>query len=147
MPSRDASTPDAVRAEVALRIEHARATNAIALDLSNLPLTELPVALSQLGVLESLNLSATHITNLSQLARLGRLRSLNLNECYELDGDLSSLAELTNLESLDLTRCYAVTNLFPIGRLAQLRELDLSVCGCLISKASRLTSRSRHSAA
>jgi internalin A len=74
-----------------------------------------------------LDLSRLH--NLSQLPlelkRFTWIQTLNLSECEQLTGDLSTLAGLTSLRSLDLTDCWNLSDLSPLIGLPSLQSLNL----------------------
>jgi pentatricopeptide repeat protein len=82
-----------------------------------------------------------NISNLSPLAGLTQLQTLNLKHCKNLS-DLSPLAGLSQLQTLDLSgdfRTYInISDLSPLAGLTQLQTLDLSGCKYL-SDLSPLT--------
>ena len=53
--------------DIKLKIRHAKRGNEKALDLSNLGITELPIDITQLTMLESLNVSNNKLVNLKRL--------------------------------------------------------------------------------
>ena len=53
--------------DIKLKIRHAKRGNEKTLDLSNLGITELPIDITQLTMLESLNLSNNKLTNLKKV--------------------------------------------------------------------------------
>ena len=65
------------------------------------------------------------LTDLSPLANLTQLTSLNLTYCIALT-DISPLQQLSQLNRLDLTRCEALTDISGLQGLTQLKRLDLS---------------------
>jgi Leucine-rich repeat (LRR) protein len=76
--AQDEQTPDEVALE---RILEAEQTQTVALDLSNLSLTELPPEIGQLGVLRSLNLSNNQLSSLPpEMAQLESLTYLILDD-------------------------------------------------------------------
>lgn len=65
--------------------------------------------------------------NLSQLAKLTRLRELSFKRCEVAGSELAHLAELTDLETLEIPLSYVVDDdLKHLARLKNLRTLDLS---------------------
>ena len=53
--------------DVKLKIRHAKRGNEVSLDLSNMGLIELPVELTQLTMLESLNVSGNKLQSLKRI--------------------------------------------------------------------------------
>ena len=130
-------------AEAERRIEEARRTHAEILDLGDLALRELPASLGDLPHLKALYLGTmkptedgelepdwkrepSELTNLSPLAGLQRLHSLNLSGTGVTD--LAPLAGLQGLQSLDLSST-GVTDLAPLSGLQGLQSLKLSSTG------------------
>ena len=135
-------TPEEAYEEALRRIREAEETGAVELDLSGLEtLTRLPPELERLTSLQSLNLSGApaqrrpvpagkpHLApiaqpllvqqlsgDLSPLAGLTSLQSLDLSWCIQLSGDLSPLAGLTSLQSLNLPGATAQRRPVPAGR-------------------------------
>ena len=64
-------------ADVKLKIRHAKRGNQRELDLSNMGLTELPVDVTQLTMLEVINLSNNKLSNLKRVEQLPNLREIN----------------------------------------------------------------------
>jgi hypothetical protein len=101
-------TPEEAYEEALRRIRAAEETGAVELDLRGWKktprgytgletLNRLPSELERLISLQSLNLSVCQLSgDLSPLASLTSLQSLDLSECMELSGDLSPLAGLTS---------------------------------------------------
>jgi len=75
--------------------------------------------------------SSNSLSDLSPLAGLTNLSSLDLSNCKDLS-DLSPLAGLTNLSNLILKRCTALSDLSPLAGLRNLSTLNLSSCKSLI---------------
>ncbi len=130
--------------EAERRIEEARKTGAKSLDLGVLGLSELPASLGDLPHLRALYLgrvgpdetgklawhggrAPSKLTDLSPLAGLQELESLNLETCRDLT-DLAPIAGLRALQNLNLSFCTAVTDLAPIAGLRALQNLYLSFC-------------------
>lgn len=63
--------------EVKLKIRHAKRGNQKALDLSNMGLSEVPIDITQLTMLESINLSNNKLSNLKRIEQLPNLREIN----------------------------------------------------------------------
>jgi len=103
------------------------------LDISGTKVTKLS-PLSGLMQLRSLNVSYTPITKLGPLSGLMQLRSLNVS--YTPITDLSPLSNLTHLQSLDVSGT-KVTKLSPLSGLTQLQSLDVS--GTKVTKLSPLS--------
>jgi len=74
--------------------------------------------------------------DLSPLASLTSLRSLDLSSCTRLSGDLSPLASLNSLRSLYLFMCSQFSDLTPLTGLISLKSLDLA--GTEVKKFSPL---------
>ncbi|MEV6040530.1 hypothetical protein AB0L65_56140 [Nonomuraea sp. NPDC052116] len=68
------------------------------------------------------------ITVLDELAALGDLVHLDLDQCPEIS-DLAPIAGLTELTTLNLAGCRTVTDLAPLKALTGLERLDLSRTG------------------
>jgi internalin A len=99
-------------------------------------------SLAALSALQSLDLSRCYeLTDLDPLVRLTALRSLNLGACEKLT-DLRPLSGLTSMQALDLTGCGQLTDLSPLAELIALQSLDLSDCEQLtdLSPLADLTS-------
>lgn len=80
-----------------LRIRHAKRGNEKSLDLSNLGLSEIPVEIQQLSLLESVNVSNNRLTSLVRLEQLPNLREIQAN-----NNSIASLhPELQDLYCLD----------------------------------------------
>ncbi|AQR65390.1 hypothetical protein BXU06_10225 [Aquaspirillum sp. LM1] len=87
--------------------------------------------LASLTALQSLDLSECEaLSDLSPLASLPALQSLDLSWCDALS-DLSPLTSLTALQSLGLRECQALSDLPPLTSLTALQSLDLSRCDAL----------------
>jgi len=131
-------------AEAERRIEEARRTRAESLDLGDLALSELPASLGELPYLRALylgtfkpteagglekdpNRERPELTDLSQLAGLQGLQTLNLEQCRNLS-DLAPLAGLQGLQSLSFNWT-GVTDLAPLTRLQNLQSLSFGVTG------------------
>lgn len=131
-------------AEAERRIEEARRTQAEALDLGDLELSELPANLGDLSHLKALYLGSTglndagelewapkrktsELTDLSPLAGLRGLQKLHLNNCEGVT-NLSPLAGLQALQNLNLQSCRGVTDLEPLAGLQALQSLNLYGC-------------------
>jgi internalin A len=100
--------------------------------------------LAGLTSLTSLNLSACdQLTDVSVLARLTSLTSLDLAICKQLT-DVSVLASLTSLTSLDLSGWEQLTDVSVLASLTSLSSLSLSGCRQLtdVSGLAGLTSLS-----
>lgn len=106
--------------------------------------------LESLGLLQTLYISGSEISNIRSIEKLNSLRQLyfvacpnlvdlkpiqhlvNLNHLSFVLGaeitNIEPLAKLVNLESLDLTECSSICELTPLKRLSNLRTLKLSGC-------------------
>lgn len=60
--------------DIKLKIRHAKRGNERTLDLSNFGISELPVDLTQLTMLEEINVSNNKLTNLKRIESLPNLR-------------------------------------------------------------------------
>jgi internalin A len=107
------------------RIDKARRSGAISLNLLRMKWTELPESVGQLTQLEHLDLSGTLLTALPEsIGQLTRLKELYLGGS-RLTALPESIGQLTQLEHLDLsdTRLTALPESF--GQLTRLKELYL----------------------
>ncbi len=122
-------------------IEQARNNRTMHLDLSGTGIVDLsPIA--ELTFLRSLDLTnCRQVTDLAALAGLTSLRSLKLNGCDQVTG-LSPLAGLSALESLSLMECRGIADVAPLAGLSALQMLTFYDCPQLtdIVPLSRLTS-------
>ncbi|NER38074.1 MAG: hypothetical protein F6J93_29640 [Oscillatoria sp. SIO1A7] len=112
--------------EAERRIEQARRSHAIELDLANIRLTELPEEIANLTQLQVLYLSGNKLQYLPDaIANLAQLQVLYLhnNQITLLPGALGSL---TQLQYLDLSDNQITLLPDAIGSLTQLQYLDLS---------------------
>ena len=66
-----------MQGDVKLKIRHAKRGNERSLDLSGMGLSELPIDITQLTMLESINLSNNKLTNLKRIEQLPNLREIN----------------------------------------------------------------------
>jgi len=63
--------------DIKLRIRHAKRGNEKTLDLSGLGLTDIPVDITQLTMLETLNVSNNKLKSLARVEQLPNLREIN----------------------------------------------------------------------
>jgi len=63
--------------DIKLKIRHAKRGNERTLDLSNMGISELPADITQLTMLENLNISNNKLNNLRRVEQLPNLKSLN----------------------------------------------------------------------
>ncbi len=63
--------------DIKLKIRHAKRGNEKSLNLSGFGMTELPVEITQLTMLESLNISNNKLTSLKKLDSLPNLREID----------------------------------------------------------------------
>ncbi len=66
-----------MQGDIKLKIRHAKRGNEKQLDLSGMGLSELPVDITQLTLLESINLSNNKLINLKRIEQLPNLREIN----------------------------------------------------------------------
>ena len=87
--------------EIKLKIRHAKRGNERVLDLSNMGLTEIPIDIVQLTMLETINLSNNKLTSLRRVEQLPNLREIHAsnNQIAVLNQDLQ---DMYCLETLDL---------------------------------------------
>jgi len=112
--------------EALARIEEARRTEAVELDLSELDLTSVPESAFWLKQLQRLALSSNPLRELPEsLGQLSQLQNIDLSrtQLTELPG---SLLQLTELQNLALWGNELATLSDSIGRLTKLYYLDLS---------------------
>lgn len=110
---------DAAVAEI-VRVKESGET---VLNLTGLSLPTIPHELSDLTGLQTLVLSGSQITDLTQIGVVEGLRSLHLSKTRV--GDLEPIKALTDLQSLHLTRTQ-VADLAPLSALTELQKLNLS---------------------
>jgi len=63
--------------DIKSKIRHAKRGNERTLDLSNMGMSELPADITQLTMLENLNISNNKLNNLRRVEQLPNLKSLN----------------------------------------------------------------------
>jgi Leucine-rich repeat (LRR) protein len=87
--------------DVKLKIRHAKRGNEKTLDLSNMGLTEIPIDVVQLSLLETLIVSNNKITSLKRVEQLANLREINAqnNNIGQLHRELQ---DMYCLESINL---------------------------------------------
>mgnify|MGYP000032362811 CR=1 FL=1 len=87
--------------DVKLRIRHAKRGNERTLDLSGMGLSEIPVDVTQLTMLETLNVSNNKLTSLRRCEQLPNLREINAqnNSIAQLHPELQ---EMYCLDTLNL---------------------------------------------
>ncbi|KAG0587688.1 hypothetical protein KC19_2G183700 [Ceratodon purpureus] len=108
--------------------------NLLYIDLSSIPLIELPESIKELKALTSLNLSGcSSLKELPEnIKELKALTSLDLSWCSSLKELPESIKELKALTSLNLRRCSSLKELpESIKELKALTSLDLSGCSSL----------------
>ena len=116
-----------------------------ALDLSHIPLEEVPDMVGNLKHLRYLDLSSTYIEMLPpSVCTLYNLQSLILMNCNKLLGLPKDMKNLVNLRHLNLTGCWHLTCMPPqIGELTCLRTLHKFVPakekGCGIGELRNMT--------
>lgn len=86
--------------DVKLKIRHAKRGNEKTLDLSGCGLSDIPVELTQLTMLESVNLENNKLTNLRRIEQLPNLREIkaannNINALHQEMLDMFSIDTLT----------------------------------------------------
>jgi hypothetical protein len=114
-------------------------------DLGSLTMTELAAddisSLAALNKLTSLDLrGARNLSDLSPLSRMPWLQTLDLSGCTRIR-DLAPLSRLRSLSSLNLSGCHLIDDVSPLGELAEtLTTLDLSGSGVKsVKPLSRMT--------
>ncbi len=114
--------------EAVKKIEEARLSKELNLDLRKMGLTELPDSFEELKNLQTLNLSFNQLEVLPKsFWKLTNLRSLNLSENY-FSVIPDSVEELARLQNLNLSRNQLRVLSDSMGKLTELQELDLSDC-------------------
>jgi internalin A len=120
-------TPEEAYEESLRRIREAEETGALSLAIRGFKtLTRLPPELARLTKLRSINLNGCGLRDLFPLASLTSLQELGLLFC-EQHSDLSQLASLTSLRRLNLSG-KQVSGLFPLASLTTLQVLILHDC-------------------
>jgi len=109
--------------EVALeRIRETKKSNAVKLDLSALKLTKVPLELSKLTQLTSLDLGSNQLTEINGLENLVQLSGLNLSS--NLLTEIKGLEQLAELSLLDLSG-NQIIEIKGLEQLTQLTQLLL----------------------
>jgi len=87
--------------DIKLKIRHAKRGNERSLDLSNMGLTEIPIDIVQLSLLETLNIANNKLTSLRRVEQLPNLRDINAsnNNIVQLHQELQ---DMYCLESINL---------------------------------------------
>jgi len=88
--------------DVKLKIRHAKRGNERSLDLSNMGLSELPVELTQLTMLETLNVQNNKLQNLKRVEQLPNLKEIDASNNL-----VTSLhQEMLDMFSIDTIKLY-----------------------------------------
>jgi len=97
--------------DIKLKIRHAKRGNEKNLDLSGMGMSELPVDITQLTMLETLNISNNRLTSLRRIEQLPNLRAVNAqnNLINQLHPELQ---DMYCLDSINLVG-NPVVNTFP----------------------------------
>ncbi len=113
--------------DIKLRIRHAKRGNEKSLDLSGLGLSEIPVDVTQLTMLESLNVSNNKLNNLRRVECLPNLREViaNNNQIAQLHIELQDMYCLDTLSLVGNPIC----NMNP--DLASIRQDESAVQAAL----------------
>mmetsp|Transcript_4446 Transcript_4446/g.7582 ORF Transcript_4446/g.7582 Transcript_4446/m.7582 type:complete len:140 (-) Transcript_4446:1489-1908(-) len=107
-----------MQGDIKLKIRHAKRGNEKTLDLSNMGLSDLPADLTQLTMLESINLSNNKLNNLRRVEHLPNLREINA-----ANNNISNLhQEMLDMFSIETLLLYGnpIVNNFP--QLAQIES-------------------------
>ncbi len=85
--------------DIKLKIRHAKRSNAKNLDLSGMGITDLPIDITQLTMLETLNISNNKLSSLKKLEALPNLREINAanNIITALHPELADMYSLDTL--------------------------------------------------
>ena len=97
--------------DIKLKIRHAKRGNERNLDLSGMGMSELPADITQLTMLENLNISNNKLNNLRRVEQLPNLKSINAqnNQIAQLHPELQ---DMYCLDSINLCG-NPVVNTFP----------------------------------
>lgn len=87
--------------DIKLKIRHAKRGNEKSLDLSGMGLSEVPIDITQLTMLEQINLSNNKLQNLKRIEQLPNLREINAsnNQIKDLHPEIQ---DMFSIESLSL---------------------------------------------
>lgn len=99
-------------------------TNLISLDISHCKSLRNIAKLSCLQSLKNIDISHTRFTDLTPIASLQNLATLEMRGC-EGTTDLSPLRNLANLTDLTMSACRKVQDLSPLSNLSRLTSLNL----------------------
>jgi len=85
--------------DIKLKIRHAKRGNERNLDLSNMGITEIPIDITQLSLLETINISNNKLTSLRRVESLPNLREINAsnNLITQLHSELQDMYCLESL--------------------------------------------------
>ena len=89
--------------DIKLKIRHAKRSGESYLDLSNCDMSDIPIDIKQLTMIEKLNLQGNKLTDLSKIANLP-----NLKEVHAGNNNISSLSK-------DLLNLYGLKTLILVG--------------------------------
>ena len=104
--------------DVKLKIRHAKRGNEKILDLSGCGLSDIPVELTQLTMLESVNLENNKLTNLRRIEQLP-----NLREIKAANNNISALhQEILDMFSIDSLTLYGNPIVNQAPQLAQIEN-------------------------
>ena len=86
--------------DIKLKIRHAKRGNEKTLDLSGMGLSEIPIDITQLTMLESLNVSNNKLTNLKRVEQLPNLREINAanNQINQLHGEMLDMFSIETIQ-------------------------------------------------
>lgn len=85
--------------DIKLKIRHAKRNGSTYLDLSNCDISDLPIDIKQLTMLEKLNLANNKLTDLSKICSLPNLKEVHAgnNNISSLSPDIQSMMSLETL--------------------------------------------------
>ena len=87
--------------DINLKIRHAKRGNETKIDLSGLGISEIPVQLTQLTMLESINLENNKLTNLKRIEQLPNLREIKASN-NEINSLHVEMLDMFSIETLQL---------------------------------------------
>jgi len=87
--------------DIKLKIRHAKRGNERTLDLSGMGLSDIPIDITQLTMLETLNVSNNKLTNLRRVEQLPNLREIIANN-NQINTLHSELQDMYCLDSINL---------------------------------------------
>ena len=87
--------------DIKLKIRHAKRGNEKTLDLSGMGLSDIPIDITQLTMLESINVSNNKLQNLKRIEQLPNLREINASN-NQINSLHQEMLDMFSIETLQL---------------------------------------------